>query len=159
MKKYSLVRITLIVVYLIKENNQFWIVLGSRLEVDSIRECIREHMGTRVWYFSTNRSAPWLDFDLTRECSREQMEHNFWYSSAAPNLNRRSQVFLKFILMRPTTIVAKNLLYSHQLLLVLIVSLLMLRSTPSPKICTRRKRMYSDAQLRGKRERCQFCTG
>jgi hypothetical protein len=56
----------------------------------------------------------------------------------APNLNRRSRVFLKCRLMRPTTIVAMKLLSSRRLLLVLIVALLMLQSTPSTQIRTRR---------------------
>ena len=45
-KKYSLVRIALIVVELFQENNQFWRVFGSWLDFYSIRECTRELAAT-----------------------------------------------------------------------------------------------------------------
>ena len=60
-KKYSFVTIALMVVELFEENNLFWWILGSWLEFDSIFECTRKQRGTQFRFFSTNRSASWLD--------------------------------------------------------------------------------------------------
>ena len=85
-KKYSLVRIALIVVELFQENNQFWRVFGSWLEFYSIRECTRELAPTFVLVNIQTKTTS--DFNAMNLLRGKQA--SIWNLSKHPNQKQRA---------------------------------------------------------------------
>ena len=85
-KKYSLVRIALIVVELFQENNQFWRVFGSWLVFYSIRECTRELAPTFVLVNIQTKTTS--DFNAMNLLRGKQA--SIWNLSKHPNQKQRA---------------------------------------------------------------------